>query len=202
MFTPVEDKQEADEHAAKVGKMGHAVVRAEDTLEELDGNHADDEPLGLDRHEEVEIDVFVGEHHAEGQQQGVDGSRGTYGEVNAGYQQMQQSGTDAADKVVEEETAHTPITLQYGSEHPKGEHVEEEMVERTVHEHVGQRLPDVEAVDVGVDLGRFDAPKSHDVVEVDALCAQHVVGGVAEYVDDKQMLNGGGQYAETLWLVL
>ena len=86
MFAPVEYEQEADEHATEVGEVGDTVITAEDTFEELDGNHADDEPLGLDGHEKVKVDVFVGPQHAESQQEGIDGSRGTYAYVHARYQ--------------------------------------------------------------------------------------------------------------------
>ena len=128
MFAPIEDEQEADEHAAKVGEVGDAVVAAEDALEEFDGYHADDEPFGLDGHQEVEVDVFVGEQHSEGQQKGIDGSRGTHRDMNARHEHIKQSCSDAANKVVEQEAPCAPIVLQGVAEHPQGEHIEEEMV--------------------------------------------------------------------------
>ena len=49
MLAPVEDEEEADEHAAEVGKVGHT-VDDEEAHEELDGNHDGDEPAVLYRH--------------------------------------------------------------------------------------------------------------------------------------------------------
>ena len=50
MLAPVEDDEEADEHAAEVGEVGHA-VDDEEAHEELDGYHDGDEPTVLYGHE-------------------------------------------------------------------------------------------------------------------------------------------------------
>ena len=192
---PPEDKQQADEHAAQVGEVGHAVVGVEKALDEFQRGIADDEPLGLDGHEEVEVYVFVGEGHAEGQQQAVDGARGTDGEA-AGEEHGEQSGAQAAGQVVDEEALGAPEVLHCVAEHPEGEHVEEQVGEVGVHEHICQGLPHAE-----VASGRV--PEAEDVVEVNnVLHAEHVVGQVGECVDDKEVLDCGRQDAEALGLVL
>ena len=48
MLAPVEDDEKADEHAAEVGEMGHA-VDDEETHEEFDGGHDGDKPTILYR---------------------------------------------------------------------------------------------------------------------------------------------------------
>lgn len=70
MLAPPEDDEEADEHAAEVSEVGHAVDDKE-AHEELDGNHDGNKPTVLYRHkafavlsevedeEEKEDGVFV-----------------------------------------------------------------------------------------------------------------------------------------------
>lgn len=107
MLAPVEDEQEAEEHAAEVGKMGDAVGN-KDALEELDGGIAYDEPLGFDGHEEVEIDALFWKHHAEGQEDAVDSARSAHGESPAGDEYVAEAGAYAADEVVEQKAPRTP----------------------------------------------------------------------------------------------
>ena len=143
MFAPVENEDETHKHAAEVGEVGD-VAGAEESFEHFDDGVAYDEPLGFDGHEEVEVDVFIGECHAESQQKAVDGSRGSDSDTPSGNQQVDESCTDAADKVVEYKSAGSPVVLHGGAEHPQGKHVEEEMVPSAVHEHVAKWLPKME----------------------------------------------------------
>ena len=51
-------------------------------------------------------------------------------------------GADPGEEVVLEEPLRPPEILQLGSEHPESEHVEEDVHEAAVQEHVGDELPD------------------------------------------------------------
>ena len=81
MAAPVEDEQEADEHATEVGKVGNAVSSVKHAQQQFQCHHANDKPLGLDWYEEVEVDILVGEKHTEGQQQGIDCAAGSHADV-------------------------------------------------------------------------------------------------------------------------
>ena len=69
MVLPEQDEEEAEEHAAEVGKVCHTRLDAIDTGKEFERTVADDEPLGFEWHGwNEEEDLGVGEHHAERQQ--------------------------------------------------------------------------------------------------------------------------------------
>ncbi len=185
MLAPPEDEEEANEHATEVGEVGHAVEGVEDTLENLDGNHADDEPLDFDRHEEIEVDVFVREGHAESQQDAVDRTGGTDGDMQAWHQHIEQPCANTADKIVEEEPTGTPEVLHGSTEHPEVEHIEEDVAEVGMHKHIGEGLPGLELV------GR-ETEECQILGQIDTTRLQHVVGSEDEDVDDEQMFDCRG----------
>ncbi len=66
---PVHDQQEAEEHAAEVGKVRHARLRARYSKEEFEHPVAEDKPLGFHRYRgENQHDDLIRKDHAEGQQ--------------------------------------------------------------------------------------------------------------------------------------
>lgn len=104
VFAPIEDKQEAEEHTAKVGKMRNA-VGTEEAFQQLKGGISNNEPLGFDGHKAIEVDALVGEHHAKGQQDSEHGTRCANGKEPARNKNIAKSGTYAADDVIEQESA-------------------------------------------------------------------------------------------------
>ena len=60
------------------------------------------------------------------------------------HPELYQPGPDTADDVIGEETPAAEVVFQSPAEHPQGEHIEEDMPEIGMQEHIGQRLPDME----------------------------------------------------------
>src|SRR6202011_5465919 len=57
------------------------------------------------------------------------------------------TGADSADEIEAEKAFGPPMQLQVGPKHPQSEHVEEDMEDTTMQEHVGGQLPDHEVLD-------------------------------------------------------
>lgn len=159
-MAPQEDEYQSEKHATEVGEMGH-VVGTEEAFIQLDDGIADDEPLGLDGHKEIEVDALVGEHHAKGEEYAIDSTRGTNSRCgwkfeNQTHSNMGGSCTESTDEVIDDETLGAPIVLEHVTEHPESEHVEEDMPEAGMHEHVGEGLPDTEE-------SRSDRPQAEQI---------------------------------------
>lgn len=144
MFAPIEDEEQAEEHATEMGEMGNAIHRLEHPFEKFDGGIDDDEPFGLDRHKEVEVDAFIGKGHTESKQDAIDGTRSTYGEIHSRQKHIEQTRPDATHKIVDEETTSAPKVFEHISKHPQGKHIEKDVAKTAMHEHVGNELPRVE----------------------------------------------------------
>ena len=161
-----------------MGKMRNAVSGAEKALKEFQHHHADDKPFGFDRDKEIQINVSVGKHHAEGQQQRINGTRSTHRYVIARNQHADQACAKATNQIVEQETLRPPYVFKRGAEHPQWEHVEKEMLEIAVHEHIGKRLPNAEHP-------RIQRPNPEPEVQVDiSQLAQHKIGQKTYTVDN------------------
>ena len=79
IVVPMANHEETDEHTSEVGEVGHAVARRADGREELHDHIEQHEPLGLDGEGNGEDEEpVVGERHTEGQQHGIDGTRGAH----------------------------------------------------------------------------------------------------------------------------
>ena len=61
------------------------------------------------------------------------------------HQLLCQTCTKSASEVLEEEAIPTHRLLHDAAEHPDGKHIEEEVRQVSMHEHVGERLPGTEA---------------------------------------------------------
>ena len=64
MFSPVKYQQEAYQHTAEVGEMGHT-VDDEQTHNQFDGYHRDEKPAVLYPHEPLASSASYEEYHKE-----------------------------------------------------------------------------------------------------------------------------------------
>ena len=79
-------------------------------------------------------------------------------------QLLHQACTDAAGYIIKEELARPPYAFDHHTEHPQGKHVEEQVRETAMHEHVRYEL-------VNAELGRSEKVEAEYVVEIDARTA-------------------------------
>lgn len=229
MFFPVKYQQEANEHAAKMCKVGNTVDN-EEPHKQLYRNHSYNKPPVLnthhtfarpapkpedyqednerivikevaqrrtlknnrcrdnDEHPQEYIHVILRECHAKGKEYAVDCSRCAYSDMETRNKQIQQSRSNAAGKIVNQETTHTPIVLHGSSKHPQTEHIEEHMSKVGMHEHVADWLPKAEVPTV-------HTPKSEYVVKVaNALSCKDIIGKEGQKVDNQQVFYCCGQH--------
>ena len=95
--------------------------------------------------------------------------------------QLYKSGTDSADHIIEEKLLRSPHILNHAAEHPQGKHVEEQMRESGMHEHISEEL-------IYLEIARKEEVKSKHAVQVDALTAEHPCGGEHKHIDNQQIL--------------
>jgi len=218
----MQNQQEAKQHAAEMREMGDVAI-AEETAEHLDDRIPDDEPLGLDGKQEIEIDHRVGEQHSESQQKAIDGSRRAHGvhhiqivahchdmtsaHVNTLVLRQQgrvldvlhrflaQARAKAANQIEHKKALGSPNVLYCVAKHPQGEHVEEQMLEVGVHEHVGEQLVEPE-------VAGLEEMKAKDFRQVDVEPVQGESGQKHQDIDNQQVLHHGRQHPETGWTVL
>ena len=119
---------------------------AAETGDKLNKRIAGNKIFCFDGEEEIEKDVAVGEHHAEGKQDAVDGSGSAdrWIGIADGSQKIDDCSADTASKIVDVEFPGAPLIFNFRSKHPEGEHIEEEMGTAAVQKHVGYRLPELE----------------------------------------------------------
>src|SRR5579872_6880517 len=138
----------AEGHTTQVRHVADAAVdvqRAQERDCPDDHHHV----FRLHGEDEKEQHDLVGIEHAEGDQQAEDRSRGAdcvgapvAHESIDGY--IAYAGSDAAEKVVLEKTPRAPVLLEGGSKHPERQHVEQDVLNAAMQEHVGRQLPDGE----------------------------------------------------------
>ena len=63
------------------------------------------------------------------------------GDIYLGHRQLHQSSTNTADKVVDCKALSAQVPLQTATKHPQSEHIEEEVREVAVKEHIAHYLP-------------------------------------------------------------
>lgn len=171
--------------------MGHIAAVTGPAEEEFDHAIDDDEPFGLQRNRRDEQhDDGIGVHDAEGEQQTHHGTRRAdkldwqfAGQPGRG--DLDQRRTDAADHVVDEEALRAQFVLQRAPEHPQTEHVEEDVLEIGVQEHVGDEL-------VGVELHaqKLRSPDREGEQAVDLVAdGQQRRGHIGQYIYDNQVLD-------------
>ena len=211
-LAPRQDHQPADEHTAQVGEMRDAGGEARHTGEELDGGEDRDHPLGAECHgREEQGHPGLGEEHRVAHQHAVDGTGGAHcrGVLDHGdvlerggvaqrspfhvglhlqvfHAEVQGHGPQAADKVEEQELLAPDDAFDHAAEDQQRVHVEEDVPEPAVHEHVRDHLPPVEIRGGGVEQG--EGP-DHEVLVEEG-------GQEHDHVDDDQVLGHGRQRGE------
>ena len=138
-----------------MGYVTYAAAAAAKRTHESDGAHDHDEVFRLDGKQETHQYLAVGIGHSKGEQEAIDRPGGADG---AGVQMIAvedeigdddaETGSDAAEEVVVQESPGAPQLFQVAAKHPQGQHIEQDMAEsqRVVQEHVGDELPDGEVV--------------------------------------------------------
>ena len=212
-IAPIKYQQQADEHAAQVCHVRHSVASLREGREEFDDGIAHDEVFGLDGDWDGEDEQpFVGEGDAKGEQYAIDGSGCSDGvpsvqvfchrnddsaeaDLFVGsesvvpvlahlHEFLHESCSESAGQVVEEETLLPHRLLDDASEHPYGEHVEEEVLPACVHEHVCEELPWAEVA------GQEEVEAEH-LFEFYAVRSEGEAGEEAQHVDDEQVFRYG-----------
>ena len=61
-------------------------------------------------------------------------------------QLLQDARAHAAADIIEQELAASPHVLHHAAKHPQGEHVEEDVLDIGMHEHVGEKLIEMEVL--------------------------------------------------------
>lgn len=137
---------EADERAAEMREVRYAVHASH--REDLHRHVEDDEIFRFDRQQEVDVDRTFRERHTEREEDSVDRTgrtdRRSDGSEHRRNEQVRESAAESAQQIIDEETAGTPRVLQFHPEHPEREHVEEDVGEAGVQEHVREQLPERE----------------------------------------------------------
>ena len=98
---------------------------------------------------------------------------------------MQQAGAYSAENVIKKEPLRPPYLFNDTAEHPKGKHVEQNVLPSGMHEHVGEEL-------VKVKIGCQEEMQSQHIVQVKvegALDDQR--GKESQQVDNQQILGDG-----------
>ncbi len=219
VLLPVTDEEEAEDHATEVGDVGHLVAGRGQGREQFYRDGAEHHPLCLDGNGDGNDEhLLVREHHAEGQQQGIDGARSTDGgeaveldrklmhdreylsetdrlieteqpDVEELGNLLHDAGTDAAENVIKNEALRTPYALHHRTEHPKHKHVEDDMLPSTMHEHIGDELENVEVL-------RHEEVQTTQAVEVDNVhLTQHQHRDECKEINDEQVA-GNDRYSE------
>ena len=104
---------------------------------------------------------------------------------------MQQCGTYSGDEIEHKELLRAPDPFEHGAEDEQGVHVEEDMPESPVHEHVSDYLPQPEIRRSRIVQGEA----GHHVILVQN-CHEH-----HQDIDDDDVLDGGRDGAEEIPLL-
>ena len=200
--------------------MGH-VARSEECGKDFDGDVDDNKPLGLDGDGQGEDeDALFGKRHAESQKDGIDGSRCAHGgpgveclgyagvAPDSGNERresyiallrkcvvefdilchfLHKTCSDAAENVIKKEFLGSPNALHHTTEHPEGKHIEEQVLQSAMHKHIGEEL-------INLEIRCQEEVQTEDIVEVDTLHPEHVIGGECQNVYYQKVF-GNGRYA-------
>ena len=96
-------------------------------------------------------------------------------------QLLAQTGSDAADEIIEKELLWSPHILHDHTEHPQHEHIHQDMCEVAVHEHIGNELPDTE-------VRSQKEMQTEKSIQVDVHPPQGIRGNEHQHIDDKKIL--------------
>ena len=145
------------DETAEMRRVRDAAASAGERRIERDRAHDHDEVLRRDREQHHVVDRTVGKVERVCEQQPVDRARRAddvrpvqllrCGERQQGKQHREDARADPGHEVELQEVPRAPDPLELGAEHPQRQHVEEDMKQPAVQEHVGAELPDPEPVD-------------------------------------------------------
>ena len=148
--------------------MRDSVGKAIDLREDLDCNIYDYGYGHLHGNEEEQIQPCVGEEHRAQEQKskyaaGGSDDRNIDHSLNYVEQIAHHSAEYSADEIEEQKFPCPEIPFQGTSEHQKRKHVEEQVPEISVYEHIGHELPDPAHVDAsGNQTHPIDEPQTLD----------------------------------------
>jgi len=135
-------KEVAEQQSAQVGELADGVDLKR--TEESDGADDHHKVLHLDRDQKTPQDAPVREQDGVGHQYAVDGSRttdGWYGRIapreNIVADDYADTGSDSAEEVELQKAPGSPSAFQIGAEHPKRQHVPNDVAKSAMQEHVG-----------------------------------------------------------------
>jgi len=171
--------------------MGHAVASLCQSGSQFDDGVSDDEVFSLDGDGQGEDeDALLGQQIAESEQDAVDRT-GSADDAHVEGQSREQhlarlcqllseGRAESAYHIKDKELLGPQNLLQHASEHPQGEHIEEDVFQAAVHEHVGEWLPEVES-------WREPYMQTQNVVQVEVVLAPHHHRQIAQNVDDEKV---------------
>ena len=96
-----------------------------------------------------------------------------------------QTRTNAAEKVENQESFASPLHFHYAAEHPYGKHIEKDMTEAVMQEHIGNQLPYPET-------WSHEEMESEQFMKVYSVFCQSHCRHPAQDVDDEQILGYWG----------
>ena len=188
--------------------MGHAALAARHAEIQLEQAVADHEILRLDRNgRNQQHDHRVGMHHAEGQQYAENGSRrpdrhgmdaglkhigtdragghaiGKRADLDPCHAELQQTRPDASHHVIEQEALAAQLVLERAAEHPQREHIEKQVCQTRMHEHVRHELQRLEIAAPPVEQPQMT---DHPVARPGR---QHHLGQKEQGIEDNQVLD-------------
>lgn len=115
------------------------------TAKQINQHITDNRPFGLDGYRyEHDVQLRVGKEVSKGRHDTHDGTGSTNSRRTAArsilHTQMKRCSTNAAEEIKHQETFRAPDVFQYPPKHPKGEHVEEDVGDTAMCEHVRGNL--------------------------------------------------------------
>ena len=122
-------------------KVGDARLHAAEPSEEGKSRHRHDEPSRLDGENSPDEDPFPRPEVREGKEDPKDRARGPDDRLERREHEGESCSCEPADKIEGEEAGPAEFRFNLRAEKIKSEHVEENMGEPGMHEHIGDRRP-------------------------------------------------------------
>src|SRR6185295_7958925 len=103
--------------------------------------------------------------------------------------------SESAENIIVQKFSAAPDIFHGCAEHPEGKHIEEDVPEIPVHEHIGEKLPPPE-------FFRFEIMQSEQVPQVNTTLVKDESGEKKNSIDDKKVLNDFRKKGESPWAEL
>ncbi len=139
----------ADRGAAKMGKMRNAGLRLTPGRKYTQPDHHHHQIFDFYRKQEPDVYDSIRIKHRECHQHRENRTRSADRRNMAVERQQERDYARRrcrSDEIELEKFPRSPLPFQIGAEHPESEHVEEDVEEAAMQEHVSQRLPESEPV--------------------------------------------------------